>query len=280
MGKGINVTVWGTRGSMTALYQDRIKYGANTSCISAEWDDQIVLFDCGSGVRAFGMDLLKRKSIARKELHIFISHLHLDHIMGLPFFPLIFLKDWTIHFYGSSEENTTFQKELTEIMGPPYWPVSLENAGAQLYWHQVRSGDIVNLPDQSVVRVLQSNHPNATVIYRLDIGDKHIVYGLDYELTDECQRSYECFIKDSSIVFFDGMYTEDELPNYRGFGHSCWEQGISLIDSCNIGLLCISHHDWGRNDSDLEVLEQKAKSINPKCCFAKEGMTIHMEHHM
>ena len=98
MGKGINVTVWGTRGSMTALYQDRIKYGANTSCISAEWDDQIVLFDCGSGVRAFGMDLLKREFIPNKELHIFISHLHLDHIMGLPFFPLIFMKDWTIHF--------------------------------------------------------------------------------------------------------------------------------------------------------------------------------------
>lgn len=274
--KQMKISIWGTRGSMTALYHNRMKYGANTSCVSAEWENGIVLFDCGSGVRSFGMELMKRSQIAKKEIHIFISHLHLDHIMGLPFFPLIFMKDWTIHFYGSSDENTTFQKALTSIMSPPYWPVALESAGAKMHWHQVHSGDVVELADHTVVRVLHANHPNSTVIYRLEKENKHLVYGLDYELTEDCQQEYKAFVKDCSLLFFDGMYTADELPKFRGFGHSSWEQGIQILEACNIDQLCITHHDWGRTDSDLEALEQKAKELNPKCFFAKEGMKINL----
>ena len=277
MTKGLDVTIWGTRGSMTALYHDRAEFGANTSCISAEWDNGIVIFDCGSGIRGFGLDLLKRNQIVNKKLHIFISHLHLDHIMGLPFFPIIYMKDWTIHFYGSSDENTTFKKALTEIMAPPYWPVALEHVGAEMHWHQVNSGDSFELPGSAVVRVLRANHPNSTVIYRLEIGDKHIVYGLDYEVTTECQSEYESFVKDSTMLFFDGMYTAEELPNYRGFGHSSWEQGIQIMESCNIDQLHITHHDWSRNDQALNSLEQKAKEMNDRCTFAREGMKIHFE---
>ena len=187
------------------------------------------------------------------------------------------MKDWTIHFYGSSDENTTFQKALTAIMAPPYWPVALEDAGASMHWHQVSSGDIVELPDQAVVRVLRANHPNSGVIYRLEKGDKHIVYGLDYELTYVCRSEYENFVKDCSLLIFDGMYTDVELPKHRGFGHSSWEQGIQIMETCNIQQLCISHHAWGRNDSELEKLEQNAKEMNSKCIFARENMVIHFE---
>ena len=162
-------------------------------------------------------------------------------------------------------------------MAPPYWPVALENAGASMYWHQVSSGNIVELPDQAIVRVLRANHPNSSVIYRLEKGDKHIVYGLDYELTLDCRSEYEDFVKDCSLLIFDGMYTDEERPKYRGFGHSSWEQGIKIMETCNIQQLCISHHDWGRSDSELERIEQNAKRINSNCMFARENMIIHFE---
>ena len=79
------------------------------------------------------------------------------------------------------------------------------------------------------------------------------------------------------MLFFDGMYTAEELPNYRGFGHSSWEQGIQIMESCNIDQLHITHHDWSRNDQALNSLEQKAKEMNDRCTFAREGMKIHFE---
>ena len=85
MKNGLNVKIWGTRGSMAAPYPDRMVYGANTSCVSVEWEDGIAVFDCGTGIRGFGEELSKRSDMEKKELHIFISHLHLDHIIGLPF---------------------------------------------------------------------------------------------------------------------------------------------------------------------------------------------------
>ena len=100
---------------------------------------------------------------------------------------------------------------------------------------------------------------------------------MDYEVTEACQAEYELFVKDSSVLFFDGMYTAEELPNFRGFGHSCWEQGIQIMESCNIGQLCITHHDWARNDSELAILEQKAKEMNSRCIFSREGMKIHFD---
>ena len=85
MARGLDVTIWGSRGSMPSMYQDRIEFGGNTSCISVEWENGIVLFDCGSGVRAFGMGLLKNMNIGQKELHIFVSHLHLDQLLVVDF---------------------------------------------------------------------------------------------------------------------------------------------------------------------------------------------------
>ena len=273
----LKVQIWGTRGSMPAPYPDRMAFGANTSCVSAEWGDEYVIFDCGSGIKAVADHLLKRGDHIKKEVHIFISHLHLDHIMGLPFFTLIYQNDWTIHLYGSGEEERTFEEQLTSIMGPPYWPVPLNMAGAKIVWHELSNKDNEIILGNAIIHKIRSNHPDSTTLYRLDIDKISIVYGLDCELTDTFYSQYTDFVKQSNLLLFDGMYTESEIEKYKGFGHSCWEQGIKIAEDADIEQVCIMHHDWGRIDSDLELLDQKARSMSEKCVFAREGMTLYFE---
>lgn len=271
MTEGLKIKIWGTRGSMTAPYPDRMKYGANTSCVSAEWDEGLVIFDCGSGIRALGEELLRNNTTEKKELHIFVSHLHLDHVVGLPFFPIIYNKNWKIHLYGFFP-NEKFREKLTKLLAPPYWPVALENAGAGLIWHELKENEAVMLPGNVRVKTICSSHPDSAILMRMEKGEESFVYGLDCELTDDFRTIYEAFVKDSSLLLFDGMYNEEELKRYRGFGHSSWEQGLEIQENCNVKQICISHHDWGRTDTELEAIEKEVSEKKKNCIFAKEEM--------
>lgn len=272
MTDGLCVKIWGTRGSLAAPFSDRMEFGGNTSCVSVTWDDELAIFDCGSGIRALGEELSGSDFAAKKELHIFITHLHLDHISGLPFFPQIYKKDWTIHLYGYSGEDGGFQKKLNDVIQPPYWPVALTKAGAKLCWHEIVAGKVVELPGGVSVFATFANHPDDTVIYRLEKEHVRVVYGLDYELTEASEADFREFVKDSALLIFDGMYTEEELERHRGFGHSSWMQGVQMMETGGVKQLCISHHDWKKTDLELNKLEQAAQERCDRCLFAREGM--------
>lgn len=275
--QGLNVKIWGTRGSMPAPYPDRMIYGGNTSCVSVEWDDEILIFDCGSGIRAFADYLNGRTSSSKKEIHIFISHLHLDHIMGLPFFSQIYQKDWTIHLYGISDQGISFQERLSLVAASPYWPVPLSKAGAKILWHELDLEKNVTLPCNVTIKMLSSNHPDNTTLFRLEKDGTSIVYGLDCELTETFYAKYITFVDHCDLLFFDGMYINKEMERFRGFGHSAWEQGIQVMDSATVKCLCILHHDWGRTDFELAQMEQDAEALNENCIFAREGMSFCFE---
>lgn len=268
----MEIRFWGTRGSMAAPYPDRMEYGGNTSCVSARWAGGIAVFDCGTGLRGLGMSLLAPVPENVKEMHIFVSHLHLDHICGLPFLPQLFMKDWTIHFYGEARTEAGFEEDLSSISYAPYWPVSLKQAPASIVWHPLKAGENVSLDEGVTVHSVPSNHPNGSTLYRMESRGASMVYGLDCELTDDFYETYVQFAQDCDLLIFDGAYTEEEYPRYRGFGHSTWQKGIQLKESCNAGILCITHHEWGRTDQQLEQLEQQVQAECENAMLAREGM--------
>ncbi len=277
MEHGLNVKIWGVRGSLAAPFSDRMKFGGNTSCVSAEWEEGMVVFDAGSGIRALGSELFSHLPGERKELHIFISHLHLDHICGLPFLPQLYQSDWTIHLYGEAHGGKTFQESLNQVAGPPYWPVALDAAASDLQWHEILPGETVELSSGVNVHTMRSSHPDETMIFRIEKDTFRVVYGLDFELTEKSCAQYQEFVRNSDLLIFDGMYTDSEYDRYRGFGHSTWEEGIRIMETCGVKTLCIFHHDWSRTDEILENLEEQAKAQNDRCLFAREGMAFHFK---
>lgn len=287
MKAGLEVKIWGTRGSLSAPYSDRMEFGGNTSCVSVRWNQGLAVFDCGSGLRGLAQEILQHsfyeEAISKKEnaaelkhtcreLHLFLSHVHLDHICALPFFPLLFQKNWKIHLYGCGVDGKTFRETLGRVIQPPFWPITLEQVSAELIWHDLVPNRCAELSNGVVVKTFSANHEAGTLLYRLERENVSVVYGLDHEITEETRNTYCDFIRNSNLLIFDGMYTEEEYQYCKGFGHSVWRRGVELIEECGIGTLCISHHDWNRTDEQLEALERIAKSINEKCVFAREGM--------
>lgn len=270
MERGLEVKIWGTRGSLAAPYADRMEFGGNSSCVSVKWNGGIAAFDCGTGLHALGQELLADTETL-KEVHIFLSHMHLDHICALPFFPLLFRKEWAIHLYGQPTAGETLRETIGRVITPPFWPITLDWAAAEINWHDLKPGECVELSEDVKVQTFQANHGPGALLFRLEQENVSMVYGLDHEITEETRDAYERFVTGADLVIFDGMYTEEEYERCKGFGHSVWNWGVDLIDRCQIGTVCISHHDWNRTDAVLADMEIQAKQLNSRCMFAREG---------
>lgn len=303
MGDNLQVKFWGTRGSCAAPFPDRMKYGGNTSCVSVQWKEGIAVFDGGTGIVAFGKELEKACFHGEKEkdvsIFVFVSHVHLDHIIGIPMFSCLFWKEATIHFFGPGTEEESFCQRLSKVLGHPYWPVTVDQVPANVVWHDTGREMSWKLPGNVLVRAMSSNHPNGGYLYRLEKGSQSVVYGLDCELGEQKDgkkeenigenlepektfwENYRKFALDCSLLIFDAPYTEENYIDYRGFGHSFWQQGLVMAQECNAGHLCICHHDWSRTDEQLAQKEHELQMFAEKwgkpAEFAKEGVSIYLE---
>lgn len=300
--EGLWVKIWGSRGSCPSPFADRMAYGGNTSCVSVQWENGLAVFDGGTGLLALGQWLEEGCRLGKidpgLEIHLFIGHLHLDHILGLVLFSRMFKKEASIHLYGPGGEGKSFRKRLAAVLSPPYWPVAVDKLPASITWHDVDKEGEWNLPGQVKVRAMESDHPGGCFLYRLDRGGQSVVYGMDCELREEGKKAvemeagkkeekgkgggikarYKAFAKDCSLLLFDAPYTGKEYPLYRGFGHSFWEMGLELAGECGAGDVWICHHNWERTDGELDQighqLHQRAKSMGLSARIAREGDSI------
>ena len=300
MADNLRVKFWGTRGSCAAPFWDRMVYGGNTSCVSVQWEDEIAVFDGGTGIGAFGRELEEiccQKGHGKKiSVFVFISHVHLDHVIGIPLLPCLFWKEATIHFFGPSGKEGSFQQRLSKVLGPPYWPVAVDQVPANLIWHDVGREMSWEIPGNVLVRAMSSNHPNGGYLYRLEKGSQSVVYGLDCELEEGTEANLEkdyktkgsfweqyCnFALDCNLLIFDAPYTEESYSRHKGFGHSFWQQGLMMAQECNAGHLCICHHDWNSTDEQIAQIEYElqvhAQEWGRPAEFAREGASICLKH--
>ncbi len=283
MESSLQVRFWGTRGSGPAPFADRMKYGGNTSCVSVRFAGGLVIFDAGTGLIPLGRRLEEAYRQGEWDpavpVHIFIGHLHLDHINGLPQFAWLFQKGAAIHIYGFSGGEFSFRQRVKTVCGPPYWPVAIEQVPAALTWHEIGPEETIEISGEARVRTMKAEHPNGGLLFRMESGNQSVVYGLDYELGETpVWEQYREFARECGLLIFDAPYTEKEYPAYRGFGHSFWQQGVRMAGECHAARLCISHHDWGRTDGEMEKMErtlkEQAAGLEVEAEFAREGMCI------
>lgn len=276
MGEGLEIRFWGTRGSCAAPFLNRMEFGGNTSCVSVRRGGELVVFDGGTGIAALGawLDEQAARGLAFPVIHIFMSHLHLDHVCGLPFFSAFFQPGREIHLYGRPGETAHFREELCRAAGPPCWPLTPDAGAAKVVWHDLRAGESREILAGGHIWAMGAEHPDQSLMYRLELDGMSVVYGLDCELTVDIREDYRVFAAGCDLLIFDGMYTDEEYPRYRGFGHGTWQQGAAFGRECGAGLVCVSHHDWRRTDEELRRLERQARELYQGCVFAREGVGV------
>lgn len=292
-GDTISIVFRGVRGSHPMPGPTTLRYGGNTSCQEIRAGGRLIVFDAGTGIISLGNDLAKTPG--PKNIAVFFSHNHHDHINGLLYFKPVYMPDTTMHIFGPSDEPGDIMDALETLSSPAAHPVQFSRMGMKTTSAVIGAGDTVIWkhgrktphllkpedkigPDDVVVKVLKNGlHPVEGVLnFRLEYRGKSYVYASDVE-GDEKHGDKELaeFAKNADLFAHDGQYTSKEYSSgHKGWGHSTIPMAILTAKMAQVKRLAIIHHDPSHDDDQLDEMESKAKKLFPEAFLAKEGQKI------
>ena len=267
------LTFWGVRGSLPTPKRDNLGYGGNTSCLEIRSaDNEIAIFDAGTGIRNLGEALLRQSQGKGLKLHIFLTHYHWDHIQGLPLFAPLFQTGNEIVFYAS-ERLGSIQQHLGGQMNAPYFPVKFDEVAARTRF--------VEMDAQSVavgdlrVSSFPMYHPQGAGGFRIESPAGAIVYASDLEPGQgELDRVVREAADGADTLIYDAQYTPEEYLTHRGWGHSHWREAAAVANDARVKELILFHHDPSHNDDMLTELQNQTRALFERTTSAREGMVI------
>jgi phosphoribosyl 1,2-cyclic phosphodiesterase len=270
----ISVRFWGVRGSFPCSGPETARYGGHTSCVEFRCGEHILIFDAGTGLRPLGQALLHDGKIG--ETDIFLSHGHLDHVMGLPFFAPLLRRGGRVRLWGGNFETIGGTKAaISRLTGFPLFPIGLDAFPGTLEFSDFRAGDSLTPRPGIRLRTALLHHPGGSVGYRIDYAGRSVAYLTDDESGDgPADPAMLALAKAADLVIVDAMYTDAELPARRGWGHSSWQQGVRFADAAGAKRLCLFHHDPDRGDRALGEIAAAAEGARPGTVVAQEGLQI------
>lgn len=269
---GLSVTFYGIRGSALAYRDIKTRYGIHTSCTLVRAADITIVIDLGSGALAAG-DMLARET---GELYVLLSHMHLDHLQGLPFFAPLMQRGRAVHIFGEARLGMDVSAQLERYVSPPLWPVRFCDFQADIQSHTFVEGDTFTLGKRVTVQTARSLHPDKSTLFRISCDGKSLTYALDFEHSDESTRVLADFSRGSDLLVYDATYSNAEYDDgKRGWGHSTWQRGLQMWQSGATKRVALGHLGHTLTDSELDVRARAAAEASAGGCFiAREGMTV------
>lgn len=301
------VKFWGVRGSIPTPGCETTKYGGNTVCIEIIFADiqRRIIVDAGSGLRLLGDHLLaEQASGAAFTTDIFLTHTHLDHIIGFPFFAPIFMPETRLRVHGPVTcETESLETVIGGQLSYRYFPVRQQELAAHIDYINLTEG-CFDLGDHIRLTTKYLNHPLLCLGLRFEYNGQVCCTAYDTEpfqnlfVTDpkdpafdalmaqqgevaakeENQRMAE-FFAGADLLIHDAQYTQQEYEASRkGWGHSPMESVIHAAQQSDIGTLILFHHDPMRTDIQLDELTQllcdRRHTGDTHVLFAREGMQL------
>ena len=264
---------WGVRGSTPTPHVQNLGYGGNTSCLEIRLpNDDLFIFDGGTGIRDLGISLSKSPADATRDIHLFLTHYHWDHIQGIPFFGPLYNPKCSITFYASCYA-CALHESLRGQMVMPYFPVAFDSAPSKRNFINL-GGTPITVSDLTV-EPFQLNHPQGAGGYRIESRGAVIVYATDREHGDaKLDAVIREYAQDADVLIHDAQYTVEEYPRFKGYGHSTWEEAVNVALQCRVKQLILFHHDPGHDDEMLSAIEAKAQARFPNTVGAREGSVV------
>jgi phosphoribosyl 1,2-cyclic phosphodiesterase len=274
----MKVRFWGVRGSLPTPGRKTVRYGGNTSCVEVRLGERRLLLDAGSGLAEFVAATAAEPGPVNIDL--LLSHLHYDHICGLPFYAPLFQRKNEVRIWsGRLNHDTPAEEALRSSMTPPLMPDLMSLIRAQLKYHEFEVGSALDLGGGVTVRTAMLRHPGGCVGYRIEWSGRAMVYATDTAhgdpTTDAALRE---LCQGAGLLIYDAMLTDEEFSTRVAWGHSTWREGVRLADACGVGQLVLFHHAPFRDDKALAALVVEAASVRLGTIAAREGLELTVRH--
>ena len=270
----VEVTFWGVRGSIACPGPEMNQFGGNTSCVEVECGEGRIILDAGTGIRPLGNALLKNG--APVDADLLLSHTHIDHIVGMPFFGPAYCEDSKLRMWaGHLQPERELADVLCAMMADPLFPIPMDVMAADKSFNDFHAGETFDLACGATVRTCALNLPNGATGYRIEQDGRAICYVTDTEHAEGTHdENILELIQGADLFIYDTTYTDAEYPSHVGWGHSTWQEGAALAELANVGTYVPFHHDPSHDDTVMTQIEAQAKARFENTIVAREGLTL------
>ncbi len=235
--------------------------GGNTTCVEIDTGDEMIIVDCGSGMRPLGYSLMAREFGRGKGVaHIFLTHAHWDHLQGYPFFLPAYVPGNKLIFYAVNYNPQRYLEH--QQVAPMYFPIPPNVMPAEKEFVKLREGETVQI-GRTLVTSLALYHPGMAYAYRFDDGKGVFVFASDGEykaLSDSSLRHYIDFYANADALVFDSQYSlRDVFLSKADWGHSSAIIGVDIAERAGVKRLITFHHDPTHSDEQVYAIAASAR---------------------
>lgn len=243
--------------------RDTALYGGNTTCLELALDSgETVIIDAGTGIRRLGESLMARNG--HKNIHLLVTHVHWDHIIGFPFFAPGLPADTELLIDGHPNCMTGLKHTFDTPMGGGFFPMKVEDLKTRMTFLDTVVKHELELEGMTVDSI-PLRHPQGSLGFRFREGGRTLVFITDNELPDKSAvKEYVKFCSGADVLIHDAQYTPEEIGGRRGWGHSDYEKALDLASRAGVGMLILFHHDPCHSDVDVKAVEILCRDIVEK----------------
>ena len=266
------------RGSTPCSCESLSRYGGNTSCVVVEPDDHDpIVLDLGTGLRFFGLNRPFDEPFRGSAL---VTHLHWDHVQGIPFFSPLLAPDARLDLYAPAVDGG-LEDAVRAFLSPPYFPVGIDDLPGEVVFHDTEPGEFK--VDGALVQAEWVPHVGPTLGYRVTVGDVSIAYVSDHQQpgldSTEVDPAVLDLCRGADVVIHDAQFDDLEFSMRSDWGHCTVDYAVEVAAQAEARTLVLFHHDPSHTDVRVDELLAHARSVGVKrgigeVLAASEGLTL------
>jgi phosphoribosyl 1,2-cyclic phosphodiesterase len=289
---------WGVRGSYPTTGPKTLAVGGNTSCVEAEVDGRRLIFDAGTGIILLGKKFCDGAS-PPAPAYVFLSHTHIDHVMGLCFFEPLLMPEAHTFILGPGSSHGALTRSLRHLTHSHLFPVSLDELKGRKELFSLAGGEVIRFAthgsrpkieaprsingaaaDELIIKTCKSPaHPlNGVMLYRVHYQSKSFVYATDIEQQNGGYPEIIEFVRGADVLIHDAQYVHEEYVSRvkprKGWGHSTIDMATDVAKKAAVKRLVLFHHEPTHDDKMMKQIENRAKKLFRWTVVAHEGMQI------